>query len=331
MTHQDRPLITFALFTYNQEEYVREAIQGALSQTYSPLEIIISDDCSSDRTYDIINEETKDYSGPHTLKLNKNPKNLGIGKHVNKIMTLSTGELIVAAAGDDISLPHRTSRIYTEWSKDRSAHKSIHSNYIRIDHNGSPLNETGSTTNDNAQDLRKHLEGKFSFAGATHAWQRSLFNEFGPLLDDVITEDLTIAFRSALTGKLAYIEEPLVKYRVGGISSDYGKLDVKQIYFGKGAQRSFVNAKQRLKDLKKHTPNSKLLPLAHSILAEIQFALDLNQNNKTIKHLLTALKKGARPHQLMKYIIYSKYPTLARVFIKTKHTLKTEGGSDHGV
>ena len=48
------PLVTFALFTYNQERYVREAVEGVLAQTYEPLEIIISDDCSTDMTFSII-------------------------------------------------------------------------------------------------------------------------------------------------------------------------------------------------------------------------------------------------------------------------------------
>ena len=41
-----RPLVTFALFAYNQEKYIREAVEGAFSQTYEPLEIILSDDYS---------------------------------------------------------------------------------------------------------------------------------------------------------------------------------------------------------------------------------------------------------------------------------------------
>ena len=53
-TEQGRPLITFALFAYNQEKYIEEAVQGAFLQTYSPLEIILSDDGSTDRTFEII-------------------------------------------------------------------------------------------------------------------------------------------------------------------------------------------------------------------------------------------------------------------------------------
>ena len=44
------PLLTFALFSYNQENYIRQAVEGALAQDYPRLEIIISDDCSQDET-----------------------------------------------------------------------------------------------------------------------------------------------------------------------------------------------------------------------------------------------------------------------------------------
>ena len=41
---EDRPLVTFFLFAYNQEKYIEEACRAALAQTYSPLEIIFSED-----------------------------------------------------------------------------------------------------------------------------------------------------------------------------------------------------------------------------------------------------------------------------------------------
>ena len=54
MSQSSRPLITFALMAYNQEQLIEEAVAGALAQTYSPLEIILSDDCSTDRTFSIM-------------------------------------------------------------------------------------------------------------------------------------------------------------------------------------------------------------------------------------------------------------------------------------
>ena len=48
--------VTFVLFAYNQEKYIREAVEGALSQTYGAMEIILSDDRSTDRTFEIMEE-----------------------------------------------------------------------------------------------------------------------------------------------------------------------------------------------------------------------------------------------------------------------------------
>ena len=44
-----RPLVTFYVIAYNQSRFVREAVESALAQTYSPLEILLSDDCSHGR------------------------------------------------------------------------------------------------------------------------------------------------------------------------------------------------------------------------------------------------------------------------------------------
>ncbi len=52
--NEERPLVSFVLLAYNQERYVEEAIAGAFAQDYSPLEIILSDDCSTDGTYAIM-------------------------------------------------------------------------------------------------------------------------------------------------------------------------------------------------------------------------------------------------------------------------------------
>ena len=103
------PLVTFVLLAYNQEKYIREAVEGAFSQTYSPLEIILSDDCSKDRTFEIMSKMKEMYNGPHRIILNRNQTNLGIGRHYNRVMELSSGEIVELAAGDDISLPWRTS------------------------------------------------------------------------------------------------------------------------------------------------------------------------------------------------------------------------------
>lgn len=105
------PFVTFILFAYNQERYVREAIESAFAQDYHPLEIVLSDDCSTDCTYQIMQEAYDSYEGPHELRIVRNECNMGVTSHVIQRGREAKGEYIVVAAGDDISKPHRVSTI----------------------------------------------------------------------------------------------------------------------------------------------------------------------------------------------------------------------------
>lgn len=129
----NRPLLSFTVCAYQQERFIREAVEAALAQTYSPLEIILSDDCSTDRTFEIMRELADNYHGPHQLVLNRNAANLGIARHVNRITELVHGELSIGAAGDDISLPNRVEEVYKAWEYSNRRATGILSNYIAID------------------------------------------------------------------------------------------------------------------------------------------------------------------------------------------------------
>src|SRR5688572_9969862 len=99
----ERPLLSYVLLTFNQDQYVQAALSSALAQTYQPMEIIISDDYSTDQTYPIICSLVSNYQGPHRIRVRKNDKNLGIGEHLNAVMQIASGKLIIMAAGDDVS------------------------------------------------------------------------------------------------------------------------------------------------------------------------------------------------------------------------------------
>lgn len=215
----DCPLVTFALFAYNQEQYIREAVEAALAQTYEPLEIIFSDDCSSDRTFDIIEELVKEYVGPHKVLLNKNQVNLGssgLGRHVNHVLAMAEGQLVVFAAGDDISLPCRTKELVQLWSKVGQPPCSLHSAVETL--STDPL-DTGKLISGRAsfdgvtiqECIRLGVKGVL---GASHAVTKDLFERFGPLPEGTLFEDRTLAFRSYLAGKIIYHPKALVKYRL---------------------------------------------------------------------------------------------------------------------
>src|SRR5262249_35850114 len=135
-TSNDKPLLTFAVASFNQESYVRNAIESAFAQKYSPLEIILSDDCSKDKTFAIMRQMAQTYKGSHRIILNQNERNLGLVGHLNRLVELAAGDLIVCAGGDDISFPERASLSVQAWEVSDRRATSIHGRWIGIDEHG---------------------------------------------------------------------------------------------------------------------------------------------------------------------------------------------------
>ncbi len=210
----ERPLVTFALFAYNQAQFIREAIEGALAQTYSPLEIIISDDCSNDFTFDLMLDVTAAYRGPHSIIINRNKENLGIGSHINKIMELSHGELIIGAAGDDVSFPQRTTEMVQAWFDSDKRAFSLDSNYQTISEFGQIIPTIPRKYFPDENQILYFSKTMPSFVdGCTHVWHRDVFRYFGPL-PGISMEDVAIPLRSMLLGRVVHVNKTLVKYRL---------------------------------------------------------------------------------------------------------------------
>ncbi len=201
-----KPLITFALFSYNQEEYIREAVEGALSQTYSPLEIIISDDCSTDRTFEIIQELTLGYSGPHKVITNQNANNNGLARHVNKVLELSAGEWIATAAGDDISLPDRIEKTWLAIFNNPKS-KGVHCAVRRVNESGAFLN------NIFPKKIDISIIDQESMLGAAAAYHRDVLDFYEPMDSLVQNEDMVLSLRALLLGDIVSFNDICVLWR----------------------------------------------------------------------------------------------------------------------
>lgn len=210
---QDRPLVTFAVLAYQQEELVRQAIEAAFAQTYSPLEIILSDDGSGDRTFEVIERMAAAYDGPHSVRVNRNRENLGLIGHVNAIFEMARGEIVLLAAGDDVSLPERTERVVSAFGEGADV-MLVHSPVERIDAVGTmlglwhaPMRGKPDDTGSLALSLGLHL-------GASAGYRKVVFDRFGPIVQRAAYEDLVLGFRARLLGRLVGLDLPLVRYRV---------------------------------------------------------------------------------------------------------------------
>mgnify|MGYP005853406909 CR=1 FL=1 len=220
----DRPLVTFALFAYNQEQYIREAVEGAFAQTYEPLEIILSDDCSSDRTYQIMQEMAAAYEGPHEVRVRQNDVNFGLAGHINKMIASAAGSIVSWAAGDDIAQPDRTEILIAKLQEDEK-NVGVHSDVEEIDQAGQHLKIRRHQIERMEISLRNVTRHGLSVVTQSHAFRKQVFEHFGPLSDNVTNEGIVMAFREASLGKIVFVEQPLTKYRVGSGVSTYSGAD----------------------------------------------------------------------------------------------------------
>lgn len=219
-TSVQKPLVTFALFAYKQAEFIDEAIQAALAQTYSPLQILISDDCSPDNTWEFIEAAVADYKGPHQIKLNRNARNMGLIAHINHLVELADGELIIESPGDDVSLPQRTERLVEAYLLHGRSAMSLHSDVICIDMTSVEMHRLTPTIVSRQLSTAGVARSGTAIIGAALAWPKAQFERFGPITESGTYEDLVMSYRSMLSGGHIYIPEVLVKYRQGsGITS----------------------------------------------------------------------------------------------------------------
>lgn len=214
---QDRPLATIAVIAFNQEQYIEEAVRGAFDQEYQPLEIILSDDCSTDRTFEIMQDLAASYDGDAQVVVNRNERNLGVGGHVRQIARMAKGEIIILAAGDDISLPYRTSVIAREFHDDSQVF-AVFSASLDIDTKGAVVRVSDEMMVFNSSLYGLARRGGGIGSGATYAYRREVFfwpEEFPP---DTVSEDRLLPFRARFLGRIVHITTPLVRRRNTGNS-----------------------------------------------------------------------------------------------------------------
>ncbi len=232
---ENYPLISFILICYNQEDYIEEAVHGAFSQDYPNLEIIISDDCSTDETALIVERLISIYNGKHRVHFNRNKTNLGIVRNLNVSLTLAHGDYYVFAGGDDISLPNRVSISYKKLQEANTECLAI--NFRYINKNGEELNHSVLQAKDELSiyKLDEYLNGAPWPPCACKIVSKRLFDFFGPLREDCPTEDTTTSLRAILLGGIANYDAIGVKYRwhdsnISNRHNLYTKIDPIKIY-----------------------------------------------------------------------------------------------------
>ena len=97
-----KPMVSVVMITYNHEKYIKQAIEGILIQECNfDIELIISNDASSDQTHSKIEQIIKTYKGPISIKYYNHSDNKGMMKNFVWSLNQANGKYIALCEGDD--------------------------------------------------------------------------------------------------------------------------------------------------------------------------------------------------------------------------------------
>ncbi|HMG09020.1 MAG TPA: glycosyltransferase family 2 protein [Mucilaginibacter sp.] len=201
-----QPLISVALCTYNGEKYIKEQLESIIDQTYQNIEIIIVDDCSTDKTFLII----EDYASRDIrIKCFRNETNLGFNKNFEKALKLTNGSFISISDQDDIWEINKI-QVLLDNIKDNWL---IFSNSVIIDDNGVVKDEKLLNNFSLAQlGSYKSLLLNNYITGHTTLFRREFLNYILPF-PSIGFYDWWMGFIAHYHKRIVFIDQVLTKYR----------------------------------------------------------------------------------------------------------------------
>lgn len=270
--NKDVDLISLIIISYNQEKYIKDAILSALNQDYDNYEIIISDDCSNDFTWNKINETINNEQDKiHTVILNRNEQNLGIFGNFQKAISLSRGNWIVIMAGDDISKPNRL-KVINELSQAHENIYAIGTGYDTIDAKGNYLYK-------NISCIRNEINLPM-YPGFSAAINRDTFLKFPKIKENIQSEDIIYSLRAFELGNILLSDISTVKYRIHSQNITSKGTSIEDY---KGKIKNHFNAIKTLEYYKTNElRNKKLIPVIENQIKT--FEENVNYYNYIIRY-----------------------------------------------
>jgi len=102
------PLISVLIPNYNYVKYVATAVDSALAQTYPNIEVVVSDNCSTDGAWELLNER---YGADPRVRLHQNETNVGMARNFDRLMELARGTYVMCLSSDDFLFPQHLTQL----------------------------------------------------------------------------------------------------------------------------------------------------------------------------------------------------------------------------
>lgn len=207
-----QPLVSIAIITYNQKEFLRECIESCLNQDYKNIEIVVADDCSTDGTQDMLRNYEQKY--PDKFILHLSDTNRGITSNSNAAHYACSGEYIAWMGGDDLMLPTKISKQVAYMENNPDCTICYHDLDVFQSETGDSLYRFSEKSSPRNGDVRTSIKyGTFNGACSTMVRKSKTpdkgYNELVPVASDWLywVESL------ANGGTIDYIDEVLGRYR----------------------------------------------------------------------------------------------------------------------
>lgn len=223
MKSYENKLVSVIIPVYNAEKYISETIESVLNQTYQEIEIVIVDDCSNDKSRQIIENYAVNYSN---IVFHTQDKNYGAAVARNKALRIARGRYVAFLDSDDLWYPQKIERQL----------KFMKNNNAPICFTSIEMIDEKNNLIKGKRDVRKIVNYKFllkntMIATSTVVIDRNTIGDF-QMPNIRSGQDYATWLQLMRNGTNAYgLNEVLVKYRVRSNSLSSNKFkSVKQVW-----------------------------------------------------------------------------------------------------
>jgi glycosyltransferase involved in cell wall biosynthesis len=207
------PAVSQIVFTYNHEPFVEQCLDSVAAQTFDDFELIIIDDCSTDRTVERI--EAWLSKSPLEARLIVNGRNLGICATRNVALGVCRGEFLSTVSGDDYYEPDKIERQYRFWQELDGRAAAVFGNVRMIDESGREIGlvyPSGRPPADGRVFDRLIECGNF-MTSPTMMTRRNVFETVGGYDESLFYEDYDMWLRLADRYEFRFLPGVLANYR----------------------------------------------------------------------------------------------------------------------
>lgn len=316
--------VDILLATYNGEKYIKEQVESILNQTYENIQIIISDDCSTDKTRQVL----KEYENNEKIKIFYQEKNLGYVKNFEFLLKQVENNLYMLSDQDDVWKKEKVEKSVEKIENEKL--DLVFGDLEVVDENLNTLYKSYNRYMHLIHKIKKYqkdyrLQYLYNcMTGCTIISRKNWIDKVLPFPTNskYMIHDYWLGLVIALNGKVGYIEEPYILYR------QHGKNQV-------GSKKASKTA-SKLEKVRNISINTRIGTFETYVMHEEIFDEKLRKQNKKALEYFKMLKNKKNFNfrqwgiffRLYKYESFSQYiknfmvlnlPWIVKIVFDLKH------------